>query len=147
MMLSSWYANWMVRWETALTTRDENRIVRPMEWGFDWLRDILPPEMEGFAEMPETALDPAEAERAMEWLNRAIVAESDGFFGYVPPQDYRLELRHPELFPTNVRPETLAQDAELKAQAARGEMETAEFLRFTSPVSTGRPASSRARQS
>jgi hypothetical protein len=139
MMLSSWYANWMVRWETALTTRDENRIVRPMEWGFDWLRDILPPEMEGFAEMPETALDPAEAERAMEWLNRAIVAESDGFFGYVPPQDYRLELRHPELFPTNVRPETLAQDAELKAQAARGEMETAEFLRFTSPVRTPYP--------
>jgi dienelactone hydrolase len=95
--------------------------------------------MEGFAEMPETALDPAEAERAMEWLNRAIVAESDGFFGYVPPQDYRLELRHPELFPTNVRPETLAQDAELKAQAARGEMETAEFLRFTSPVRTPYP--------
>jgi hypothetical protein len=138
-MLNSWYAKWMVRWETELTTRDENRIVRPLEWGFEWLRDILPPEMAAFAEMPEAALDPAEAERAMERLNRAIVAESDGFFGYKVPRDYRLELRHPELFPTNVRPETLAQDAELKACAARGETETAEFLRFTSPVRTPYP--------
>ena len=30
----------MTRWETALTTRDTNRIVRPLEWGFDWLEDF-----------------------------------------------------------------------------------------------------------
>ncbi len=34
------YRRWMVRWETALTTRDENRVVRPLEWGFDWLDDL-----------------------------------------------------------------------------------------------------------
>ena len=33
-MLGKWYADWMVRWETALTTRDTNRVVRPLEWGF-----------------------------------------------------------------------------------------------------------------
>ena len=36
-MLGKLYASWMYRWETALTTRDENRVVRPVEWGFDWL--------------------------------------------------------------------------------------------------------------
>ena len=30
----------MTRWETDLTTRDTNRIVRPVEWGFDWLEDF-----------------------------------------------------------------------------------------------------------
>ena len=30
----------MTRWETELTTRDTNRVVRPLEWGFDWLRDF-----------------------------------------------------------------------------------------------------------
>jgi hypothetical protein len=43
------------------------------------------------------------------------------------------------LFPTNVRPETLEQDAELRRQAASGELEHAEFLRFTSPVKTRYP--------
>ena len=36
-MLSRSYAKWMIAWETSLTTRDTNRIVRPLEWGFDWL--------------------------------------------------------------------------------------------------------------
>src|ERR1700722_7290435 len=41
-MLSRLYAKWMYSWETALTTRDTNRIVRPLEWGFDWLEDFRP---------------------------------------------------------------------------------------------------------
>ena len=40
-MLKELYGRWMVRWETALTTRDENRVVRPLEWGFDWLADFV----------------------------------------------------------------------------------------------------------
>ena len=138
-MLTKWYADWMFRWETELTTRDENRIVRPVEWGFGWLRDALPAAIEPLAEVDEEHLSFAEAEAAMLAVNAAIIADSDSFFGYVAPQDYRLEQRHPELFPTNVRPETLAQDADLKAKAARGELATAEFLRFTSPVRTPYP--------
>ena len=72
-------------------------------------------------------------------MNREIVARSEEFFGYERPTDFRLEMRHPQLFPTNVRPETLAQDAELKRLAANGELEHAEFLRFTSPVRTRYP--------
>jgi hypothetical protein len=48
------------------------------------------------------------------------------------PPTYRLEERHPQLYPTNVRPETLAQDAAIKQQAA-GQLAPAMFLRFTSP--------------
>ena len=72
-------------------------------------------------------------------LNEKIVRRSDEFFGYEVPTDFRLEQRHPELFPTNVRPETLAQDAEMKRKAAAGEIEAAEFLRFTSAVRTQYP--------
>ncbi len=138
-MLGKWYADWMFRWETELTTRDENRIVRPVEWGFGWLKDALPREMESLAEVDEQHLSAADAEQAMLAVNAAIVADSERFFGYEAPADFRLEQRHPQLFPTNVRPETLAQDAEWKARAERGELETAEFLRFTSPVRTPFP--------
>ena len=113
----------MVRWETELTTRDENRVVRPLEWGFDWLGARAEPD----------------AEAAMLRLNEQIIAESEGFFGYARPRDFRLERRHPALFPTNVRPETLQQDAELRARAQRGDLPEAEFLRFTSPVRTPYP--------
>jgi hypothetical protein len=69
-------------------------------------------------------------------LNEEIVRRSEDFYGYTTPTDFRIEQRHPELFPTNVRPETLAQEAEMKRQAAAGELEPAEFLRFTSAVKT-----------
>ena len=32
-MLKKRYARWMYDWETRLTMRDENRVVRPLEWG------------------------------------------------------------------------------------------------------------------
>jgi hypothetical protein len=129
-MLASLYANWITAWETDLTTRDTNRIVRPLEWGFDWLSD--------FAAPPPDSTQPDDFAR-MTALNREIVANSANFFAYKTPQDFRLERRHPQLFPTNVRPETLAQDAEMKRQAQAGELETGEFLRFISPVASPYP--------
>jgi len=197
-MLKERYAKWMFAWETDLTTRDENRIVRPVEWGFDWLRDVLPEDMRWLGERkagPSTALRSAQddttflqhsaqgdmafseltgenprlkretldtrtpvtseaksagdalpferAERAMLWVNQLIVQDGSRFFGYEQPTDYVLEERHPQLFPTNVRPETLAQDAELRAMAESGELPVAEFLRFTSPVRTPFPENDR----
>src|ERR1700722_2160869 len=121
-MLSRWYAKKMFEWETALTTRDTNRIVRPLEWGFDW----LPP-------LRNAESYPNDLERMIA-LSDQIARSSDEFFGYTTPADFRLESRHPQLFPTNVRPETLAQDAELRRKATTGELKTAQFLRFTSPV-------------
>jgi dienelactone hydrolase len=133
-MLSGLYAKWMTAWETDLTTRDTNRIVRPLEWGFDWLKDFAGPCP---GQLPG-GVCPEPLDRMIA-LNEDIVRRSDDFYGYETPQDFRLEDRHPALFPTNVRPETLAQEAEMKRRAASGEMETAQFLRFTSPVRTCYP--------
>jgi dienelactone hydrolase len=145
----------MTRWETDLTTRDTNRVVRPLEWGFDWLEDFsvlgepvaarqLVGAAAGVARASTAQLDDRgnaglrDIERMIA-LNREIVRRSDEFYGYVTPTDFRIERRHPELFPTNVRPETLAQEAEMRRMAASGQLEEAEFLRFTSPVRTRYP--------
>jgi hypothetical protein len=128
----------MYRWETALTTRDENRVVRPVEWGFDCLQDFI-----ASAGLGDTLTNAATEEEAMLALNAAIVEQSDEFFGYERPSDFVLEERAPQLFPTNVRPETLRRDAELKRKAAAGLLKPAQFLRFTSPVRTGFPENDR----
>jgi len=139
-MLKERYARWMYRWETRLTMRDENRIVRPLEWGFEWIEPFL--EANGFAAAlprPEDLRDPVAAEAAMVRINQLLIRHSDTFFGYRRPTDFRLEERHPQLFPTNVRPETLAQDAAIRRQAEEGKTQPAQFLRFTSPERTPYP--------
>jgi dienelactone hydrolase len=136
-MLTGPYARWMYAWETRLTTRDENRIVRPLEWGFEWLAPFL--ESHGFSSvLPSSSVlgDDHAAEAAMVRINQLLVRNSHLFFGYQRPTDFRLEERHPQLFPTNVRPETLAKDAAIKQQAAAGTLPRAQFLRFTSPERT-----------
>ena len=133
-MLKQRYARWMYEWETRLTTRDENRVVRPLEWGFEWLTPFL--ESHGFGSAvpgPEVLRDPLAAEAAMVAINQLLIRNSDKFFSYERPTDFGLEERHPELYPTNVRPETLAQDAAIKQQAAEGTLPKAQYLRFTSP--------------
>ena len=130
----------MYRWETRLTTQDENRVVRPLEWGFDWIAPFLEEHGLGSAELKLAARDDgATAEAAMTRINQVLVAHSDRFFGYERPTDFRLEDRVPQLFPTNVRPETLAKDAALRQQAEDGQLEQAQFLRFTSPERTAYP--------
>jgi len=139
-MLKERYARWMYKWETRLTMRDENRIVRPLEWGFEWIEPFL--EANGFAAAipkPEDVRDPVAAEAAMVRINQLLIRHSDTFFGYRRPTDFRLEERHPQLFPTNVRPETLAQDAAIRRQAEEGKTQPAQFLRFTSPERTPYP--------
>jgi dienelactone hydrolase len=127
----------MYRWETALTTRDTNRIVRPVEWGFEWLQEFA--QSHGFSFSPHPPGDDAAAERAMLQLNDFILHHRAEFFAYQTPRDFVLEERHPQLFPTNVRPETLQQDAKLRRRAAAGKLPKAQFLRFTSPVRTPYP--------
>jgi dienelactone hydrolase len=130
----------MYEWETRLTTRDENRVVRPLEWGIDWIEPFLAEHRLGAAELRQAATsDDAAAEEAFTRINEILIGKSEEFFGYEKPTDFRLEDRFPQLFPTNVRPETLAQDAALKQRAENGEIERAQFLRFTSPERTPYP--------
>lgn len=141
-MLKSLYSRWMVAWETKLTTRDTNRIVRPLEWGFDWLKDWTEPRdlpvRDGAANGSVETM-----KAAMLAVNESIVAEHEQFFGYRTPTDFHLEERYPQLYPTNVRPETLRRDARLKRRAAEGKLRKAQFLRFTSPVRTPYPENDR----
>jgi hypothetical protein len=153
-MIRDWYARRMYGWETRLTTRDENRVVRPLEWGFEWIVPFL--ESHGFASaIPalEIDRDPSAAEAgvstdrssfvrseaAMLRINELLIRNSGKFFGYKRPTDFRLEDRYPELFPTNVRPETLAHDAALRQLIADGQAKKAQFLRFTSPARSPYP--------
>jgi len=138
-MLSQLYAKWMFAWETALTTRDQNRVERPLEWGFEHLADFGGNKAAAQVERGE-----ASALEAMIALNQRIVSPKDGaaphsFFSYGTPTDFRIEQRHPALFPTNVRPETLAQEREWKRRAEVGELRREPFLKFTSAVSTPYP--------
>ncbi len=128
------YARWMYAWETALTTRDENRVERPLEWGFDRLAEVG--GSEAAARVARGELTSVEAMAA---LNEDLIAHPARMFGYSTPLDFRLEQRHPALFPTNVRPETLEQAAEFQRRAEAGELRRAPFLRFRSPVHTEYP--------
>ncbi len=139
-MFADWYARWMFGWETRLTMRDENRVVRLLEWGFEWIAPFL--QANGFMgafPTPEALCDNAAAEAAMARINQLLIRHSERFFGYRRPTDFRLEERTPQLFPTNVRPETLARDAALRTRAATGKLKPAQFLRFTSPERTPYP--------
>ena len=77
------YARWIDGWERKLAARDTNRVVRPFDWGAEWL------EGAGF---------PAHAERGngdmAGWMaafaDRAL-ADSERFFSYPPVSDYRLQ--------------------------------------------------------
>jgi dienelactone hydrolase len=137
-VFKQWYADRMYAWETRLTNEDSNRIVRPVEWGFDWLADWDPlaARLAQREAGSPPALSGADAEAAMVAINDDIARRSGEFFGYERPADFELEERHPQLYPTNVRPATLKQDAEWKQRAEEGTSEKARFLRFTSPVRT-----------
>jgi hypothetical protein len=133
-MVSRLYAKWMYAWETALTTRDSNRVERPLEWGFDALGDFG-----GEAAAARVERGEVSALEAMIGINDRIVAMPHEFFDYATPTDFRIEQHFPELYPTNVRPETLEQEREWKRRAKVGELRPSPFLRFTSAVSTPYP--------
>jgi len=133
-MLGKLYAKWMYAWETALTTRDSNRVERPLEWGFEHLADFGGDELGAKVASGEmTGL------QAMLALNARIVADPHAFLDYKMPTDFRIEQRFPELYPTNVRPETLEQEREWKRMAEVGELRKVPYLRFTSAVRTPYP--------
>lgn len=115
------YAKWMFDWETRLTTRDTNRVVRPFEWGLEWTQDF--PGVNG-----HYASASGNLEQYFHRLNDRIVERSDEFFSYEKPTDFRLEQRPARRFATGSN-----------AQPEPENPEIATFLRFTSPVRTPYP--------
>lgn len=123
--MPSRYAQWMYDWEHRLTSVDNNRVVRPLDWGVEWTRAW--PCRNGCA--PEqSAQNP---EKFFVDYNRRIVAASDEFYSYLRPSDFRLETREVQVFSTREVPDA---KLESKVKGTR-----AEFLRFTSPVKTPFP--------
>src|SRR6516225_5347874 len=81
--MSGFYSRWMDWWERKLATRDTNRVVRPFQWGTDWLARIQ------FPHFPNEANREAAVELSR-FVDEAI-RESDRFYGYTPVSDYRLD--------------------------------------------------------
>ncbi|HVO63353.1 MAG TPA: hypothetical protein VMT53_20670 [Terriglobales bacterium] len=107
-------------WEHRLTSVDNNRVVRPLEWGVEWAggwpcRNGCTPD--------EIAANP---EKFLIDYNRRIIANSDQFYSYSRPDDFRIERREVQVFSTREIPDPKLEDK------VRGKY--ADFLRFTSPV-------------
>jgi dienelactone hydrolase len=127
--MPSRYAQWMYDWEHRLTSVDNNRIVRPLEWGVEWAREW--PCRNGFraGQTPAAAVD--NPEKFLIDYNRRIVTASDEFYSYTRPTDFRLETREVQVFSTR---EVADPKLEAKVKGTFGE-----FLRFTSPARTPYP--------
>jgi hypothetical protein len=123
--MPSRYAKWMYEWEDRLTSVDNNRVVRPLEWGLECARDW--PCRNG---VPPGQL-PSDPEKFFADYNQRIIAGSDEFYSYRTPSDFRLEQREVKVFSTREIP-----DPKLE-EKVRGTH--ANFLRFTSPVLTSYP--------
>ena len=85
-MIRSRYVRWMNDWEYRLETRDSNRVVRPFEWGLDWTADF--PGVTA-SDLPTSASPEAQKQYFFD-LNDRLIANSDKFFAYTTPTDFRL---------------------------------------------------------
>ncbi len=131
--MPSRYAQWMYDWETRLTSVDNNRVVRPLDWGLDWTQSW--PGRNGGPSGKSFGQDSGQGSRELlEYFSRfndRIVQASDDFYSYLKPADFRLERREVQVFSTREMPDPRLEEK------VRGTH--AEFLRFTSPVVTPFP--------
>ncbi|HEY1339584.1 MAG TPA: alpha/beta hydrolase family protein [Bryobacteraceae bacterium] len=77
------YARWIDGWERKLASHDTNRVVRPFEWGAEWLHRL------GFPEFP-TELN-GDAAARMDRFVAEVLADSDRFYAYDRVTDYLLD--------------------------------------------------------
>ncbi len=77
------YQRWLEQWELKLASRDTNRIVRPFDWGVEWVKD-----------WPWAGSASDHARNLGDYLgrfNRAATQNSESFFRYATPGDFRLD--------------------------------------------------------
>jgi hypothetical protein len=72
------FSRWISRWEHQLATRDTNRVVRPFDWGAEWLSD---------------AHTNGNVRQHVADIVCQSVAASDRFYAYEPPRDYKFDGR------------------------------------------------------
>ncbi|HYG98485.1 MAG TPA: prolyl oligopeptidase family serine peptidase [Terriglobales bacterium] len=120
------YQRWMHDWEYRLTTRDTNRVVRPLDWGLDCIH--LWPCINGEANAA------ADVEQYLLELNRQIIADSDTFYAHRTPSDFRLEKLPPALFAKRSEDNWNVPAADFGSHLHSKDARLC--LRFTSPVKT-----------
>ena len=78
------YKEWIYAWETRLTERDKNRVVRPLDWGLEWTA--------GWPVTISSGLPSSDQgrEEFLARLNEAILEQSDAFYAYKTPCDFQL---------------------------------------------------------
>ena len=119
------YRRWMHNWETRMTSRDNNRVVRPFEWGNEFVQRW---PIVGDLPLPAETSDSATNLAFWTVVNDRIVANSDDYYAYQVPSDFRIEHRRVELFHTGSEPPK----KHLKESYGQ-------FLRFTSAVESPYP--------
>jgi hypothetical protein len=72
------YSRWITRWEHRLAARDSNRVERPFEWGEQWLLG---------------ASANGDGPQRLARFVAAALADSDSFFSYQTPLNFRLKGR------------------------------------------------------
>jgi dienelactone hydrolase len=127
--MPSRYAQWMHDWETRLTSVDNNRVVRPLDWGLDWTEGW--PGRNGGASSQSSGAGARDLLEYFSRFNDRIIQASDDFYSYRKPADFRQERREVQVFSTREVPDPRLEEK------VRGTH--AEFLRFTSPVRTPFP--------
>jgi dienelactone hydrolase len=123
------YAQWMYDWETRLTSVDNNRVVRTLDWGLDWTHSW--PSRNGGPSKQGAEPTSRDLLEYFSHFNDRIIDDSDDFYSYQKPTDFRLERREVQVFSTREVPDPRLEEK------VRGT--DAEFLRFTSPVATPFP--------
>ena len=78
-LVKQWYAKRIDSWEYHLATRSTDRVVRPFDWGAEWM-----------ARWPFSS-KAADLEDKLRELSRIAIARSPEFFAYQPPADFRVE--------------------------------------------------------
>ena len=77
------YGRWIQSWEERLCFRATNRVVRHFEWGLDWAGDW--PCADKYPKNGDGVED------YVSKLNQIAVRESNDFFAYQRPDDFRLD--------------------------------------------------------
>ena len=140
-MFTEWYARWMYAWETRLTTRDENRVVRPLEWGFEWIVPFL--ESHGFRARPcpapksSTTLPPPRPR----W--RASTSSSSATASFFSAMSglriFGLKIAIRSSFPPTSARKRWLKTPRSSSRPPKAKLARAQYLRFTSPERTPYP--------
>ena len=80
--MRNWYARRIADWERRLCFRSTNRVVRPFDWGTEW--------MYGWKHAQDLPRNGHTPEQYLRELNRSAISNSESFFGYERPEDFHL---------------------------------------------------------